>query len=889
MANHRYKSESVDTRIISLTSRGLLGKVQEGDIRNGQYNMFAHYESLNVQSFPQKETDEPLLEAYKFSNMKSDFFELGVNSTFSQSLFAFTDIIGEQEKDMRPGYTRKEINHFWGADSKEPILFVSMLNIANQGSLEVILNKIQRIYPEGRHLAYMTFDYCDIIVFLRGHSFQECSNLIFSIDYGMSNTNNVDSRASLADSITLYAFTDAFQQAGEAKLLSQEEKFGAYFRFGMVDAQKAEEFYRKSYSIRKEDDKTKFHRNWILGRHDMGIFYAEADLNWLYEIDKYLREDEDSWYTNKTLSLMIKDDGNYQGRVSQSDSCPNLQKRLHTALDQFITVYKRGCERFGLEANEVWIRWISETTGQAISLFENNMTADLGLCLVPQFLDYFAYATSLWSSGENFQNDDRRKAEECFSTLFTNITNLIDSMNHSPRQYILTPAFRTVAFAMPPKIMAYYMTVIYFLKQAFQEDEDEAYYGFTMSPQFARELVVRSLAQKNITEYDQFISIGIGEKSLYRLRHTTAALSHEISHFIGNKARCRGIRKKHILLEELHNILIDLAEEVHQELVTYYTDLCENIGYKIPEDMPSKEIDHTIAWNNLEGEAAWLLETLGEDDWRYISSSEWCYHDQVYELLRKLPLQLYAIPRLREHIFQFLWRDLLTSEEGNTPLGEVAGILELQHNGLVNYSEDDDIFLNVTAKVNTYRIFINVLQRYRDKYDVGEFGVSPRPYRICKAFREAHADLQTIQLFEMVWEEYCELLADEKREIPLLEMPRFLAVATERFWQQESKKSDSTFHELWDKLALASQAQNDEINSQLKDLEIDPVLIYHLRCYLKEVSKAVSIHFECCPESVKLLRSMYRTISNQSSTFQVMSNLDRFIANYRQVLKESTD
>ena len=75
---------------------------------------------------------------------------------------ALADLKGGSGKH---GYTKGEIETFWVSNQSEPLFFVSMLNLSATGDLDSVLSEIGDKFPPGRHLAYITFDHCDIIIF----------------------------------------------------------------------------------------------------------------------------------------------------------------------------------------------------------------------------------------------------------------------------------------------------------------------------------------------------------------------------------------------------------------------------------------------------------------------------------------------------------------------------------------------------------------------------------------------------------------------------------------------------------------------------------------------------------------------------------------------------
>lgn len=74
------------------------------------------------------------------------------------------------------------------------------------------------------------------------------------------------------------------------------------------------------------------------------------------------------------------------------------------------------------------------------------------------------------------------------------------------------------------------------------------------------------LALPSVTGGRQFLSISVGEKSLYTLHHTTMALAHEFSHFVDQESRLRTVRKEHLVVCCLQTFLEDMLKRFSARL-----------------------------------------------------------------------------------------------------------------------------------------------------------------------------------------------------------------------------------------------------------------------------------------------------------------------------------
>lgn len=883
-------SDRVDVRIISLYTRDAsMMPIQLEEAP--PYSMFEYYEALKIE---QVKSDSPLLAAYLKSR---EAMHQNQGHAVKQTQFAFTDITtgGASKRGTdRPGFTKEEIDRFW-ADRSDPILFMTLINVENTESYKEVVRRIRRTYPKSKYLIYFTLDYCDIVIFLRGNSFQKCAKLIFDLDYGKTGKHPNSRKGLLVDSITLYAVDKEFD-FGLSLSQTKLERFGAYMRFGVSDAKQMETFCEE---LKKQTTASiKISKNWILGRYDIGVFHPRADLKWLIMAER-LAEKLDSdkgakpWYTIHCLSILIKPsktplDGYFPFDNKVFDEINIVQHSV-----QFEQAYRAACCRIGVPVDEVWLRWLKEAFAQAVSFLRNNMTTDLGICLVPQFLDFFAYEQKLWSE-EEFTYQEFTAEEEGFFTFFTNISILIDSMNHSSRKFIMTPSFHTVAFEMPPKIMAYYIAVTHRLIDIY--NDEKAYYGFAISPKFARELDVSTIVEKESNGGDQFLTIGIGEMSLYRIQHTTAALAHEISHYVGKENRNRDLRKRCVLMAELHNIIINLACDLHNTLVCHSSRISGELGAVLPWEIPN-ENEVNAPWADVDAAAAALLEALGSFDPDYVSKEKQVYKRDLISLLKFLPHRINNNPALTQMLFDSIWRLVVEDSRGITKLGRAMSSLSLWYNGIQldkqpNY-EDNVRLLNTLVRPRVLKAFQTILDEYAYIYKYGDpdDGDYPRRNDICDLFSEAYADLQAVLLFRLDWKKYCDLFyRREDTRVQDQLPPRILAVAAILFPDKQTESSgEDPVSEKFTKIKrlaerVAEITDMDEKNKELYDAEeLDPPVIYYLEQYLGQCAKDVTAYFKN-PEiakKVSALTDIYEAISDKHGVYELATSLMDYIAGYR--------
>lgn len=870
-----------------------------------QYEMLEYFNVMDITSSDGKEL---LLDAYRLS--RGD--ESGLNSS-RQVLLAFADIA---ESSQEASFTRDEITSFWN-DSSEPLLFATLLNLEDTEHLSQVVQRIRDKYAQDKYLIYFTLDYCEAIIFLKCNTFHHCAELVFSLDYGseqkkQDGTPKIAAKpALLANSLTLYSLVNGFDFSNSD--YQPEERFGVYLRIGMSDAEGMLKFFQKLKKQTLEQSKIQLSENWILGRYDVGIYHPEADLRWIILAKQLLKEAsprqesknaQPPWYMSHTFSVLIPPVHSpaLQGRIVSHNSDNNeLNGRMTEEYTRFRAAYRNACHRLDIPPDDVFLRWLHRASAQAVSFWESNVMTDLGICLVSQFLDFFAYAQKLWNT-EVKTNSQREQAEACFSTFFSNISILVDGMNHSSRQFILTPPFRTIAFEMPPKVMAYYTAVTHRLIEVFNDNSPNEHYGFIISPKFARELDVRSLVPVDAAGENEFIAIGVGEEWLYQLQHTTAVLAHEISHFVGKKGRERAFRKTCILKAEIQSILLELAVMLRNAVITHYHHIATRLDVKLPEEFPDNNKSLYISKRALEQEAEELLKILCEHNESYQSEESYIYKRELILLLWKVPYYFYDNILLQSRVFDFLWRTLISDECGTTNIGRSVAWTMFFYSGMsstlperLNYQAILDGF----AKHHIQSMFQTLLRNYADDY---AFPPPDRPSRMRQAsdlFSEAYADLQAILLFNLSWDKYCELFGHLGTTLPTIVRPRLLAMRmilfsedTQRTSQEEDEQEQDEFSKkvreiemLADKLLRLSPDENDKDlhlwYQVLKYANIDPSAFRHLLRYLAQCRRSIEEHFQNCSEKRRSLETIYRDVSDQSSAYKLFNSMMHFIGDYR--------
>lgn len=864
---------------------------------------FCFYDAVKVKQIAY-ENEPVLLAAYE----KSLAGMTGLGKTpfpYQQMLFAFKDV--EEDGDLSSPSSMPRVDAFWQC-TEYPLLFISLINLNNSKDLDNTLARIEEIFNKKRCLTYLTFDHCDVILFFRGDNFREFTDGIFKLNY---ESDLVD------DTITLFTFANEAKFGLEKLEQKTDEKFGVHIRLGVKQYDGSKRFIEKAEALDKSPEGTSPLVSYrLLGRNDMALYHSAASLSWLAKLKELLNSEEDFWYTTYDLAVLVPYDKT-EDFVPKTPVVPEttrigseIQEKMNRFYEEFQKAYCDKCEEIGLAPDDVWLRWLKSASNLAVSFFKSRLSVDLGTCLVPQFFSLLWYGTELFKS-EKLQAEHMDRIREVFIEVFVNISILIESLNHSNRQFVQVPSYNSISFEMPPKLMAYFTALAYRLTQILQ---DRPYlYSITISPKFACELDVSSFAVHSVLSDHEIITISLEERSIYKLQSTTEAMAHEISHFVGDANRCRDLRRECIIKCALAELIDDLVSDVQDKLLSQegLADV-PLIGYE---------------WDTLDNAVETLWNLWSSLDISSKSNSNH-YLREVYNDILNLPKHLDEQPSLRHALFDAL-NGILQSESTGSSDGIVfwrAMARKVSWKvGAPPPNDQEFLDLQKQDKWDYYRAFIAkeiysamrellgqyVAKNQRDAYSAGSSLFRPskrsRAAHIRYMFSETFADLQAILLFNMTWEDYCRLLIDKDLSDAL---PRMLAVAKTlkdagpevwpdtwpEDWPDMQSWENKAFHlppgvKEVDKFLNFEEAivlDPKEDCGELQKLNFSPNLIYYLVKYLKECAKVIrrSLLSAGKQDLMKELLTIHQNLTPGGPIYGLNTALTQFISSFHKRLEQ---
>ena len=560
------------------------------------------------------------------------------------------------------------------------------------------------------------------------------------------------------------------------------------------------------------------------------------------ELIRKTLEAPNHWYTTFELSVLIKipeeappswtavspDIGAENSETKDS----GIKRIMADALNDFLEVYQTSPA--GMPEDPVWTHWLRKTSSLAVSLYENRLAMDFGTCLVPQFLDLFSYAKNLLRS-EVLTPADRDNVWDIFSAFFSSTSILVDSINHSSRQFVQVPSFGSVSFEMPPKLMAYYTAMTHELIEVFRDDGYT--YGVAFYPEFVYTLKVTSYADQDISK-DEWLTISVGEQSLYTLQLTTETLGHEISHFVGGQNRRRDVRE----IRALQTSLAGLAGQLLKRLCRRLSEYC---GLE-------REFPAAAGWSELYDLVEELTEGLRRTCLPVYAEKE-LYSRYLQNHLANLPIDILGVPGLINLLKEWLCGYLLDEQGELMPLLAKRFAQEIGGPGAVPH-EASRLVYRARAKDCVYRLLIEELEDIANcnrDVEVGEESAmydsaasSSSPGWVVYMFREAFADLQMILLFNLNWEDYQALFLQDEGLLSAEDCPpRMLAVARALVsagkWQADSvqtagyAKAGNSFAGIGEAVTLnlcpnSSRDEADAGSKRLQAMDFETDIIFYL-------------------------------------------------------------
>lgn len=654
------------------------------------------------------EESHPFIAGYeKFAECKNDKKKNLVDYS-SQEQMLFLNIGNEKTKDGIC-FEQETVNNFW-KDGTCPYIFLSLIHINHSGKLEKALKKIHDVFQKD-YLSYISFDYCDIVLF--AHHLQICDFLnnikrLFVLKEGEEGV--------IFDTFSMVSFQPPISRDKNcAEYLDKngnQPEFQATINLSIRNYEKFEKWYEELEELLKKNMK-KYH---MFGRHDVSLVKDDANNGWLMRMMEKLHEKDEGekifWTFETYIKIPCKKDE--MAMISNESeflktAYKNVKKNLDDGIEKLENVFSlSGSGRYLLPAYEV--------RDCICSIAKNSFAEEFIYCIYESFLHFVSY---MKNEVEHLQRKGMEwpliemKIADVYDKYFTALNTLVNSTMHSERQFVQATAFNAVFYSVPPKIMAFYNAYSYRIKQILCDDGCKEQYTFLIYPSFCPKISVEQILLHGDSCPDRVLTVKISEESLYDIESVIYQLVHEQAHYVGDQIRCRAVRKEKIMETLLKHIAFKgrLGDEVNQILLPIvYTVIEPEIA--ADKEFESKDHDSFI-----------YVAAMGKSLWQIRKHSSEC----------KEAFSKYYQDKTDEDV-DFFDKDL-----------SYLGIeREKQKAYIVNLPTQ---YIDIK-----YKLFMERMERYDIEEEVEEYESLMNLLK--SIYRESYADLQMILVLAMGAEDY---------------------------------------------------------------------------------------------------------------------------------------
>lgn len=506
----------------------------------------------------------------------------------SQEQILFLNI-GERDKKDGTAFSEETVREFWSdKGGNYPYIFLSMIHICHKGNLVRALKKIKRTFRKN-YLAYVSYDYCDIVLFAHNVKIRDFLNRIRKLFILAEGEEKI-----IFDTFSMVSFWPPHVREQASQKLSEEkvgvntyEKFHVTINVSVRNYEQFKEWYESN--IKNGYPRVKLKLYNIYGRHDVSITNEKADVQWLMWIMQILHDknNQKMFWTFETFIKVI--DANKKGigvynnlsQINKLQPIDELEQSYGKVRERLETDIRKLINNVGnLPDPGKYILPVYEVRDCICSIVKNGFAEEFVCCIYESFLHFISYLDKKIRKMEKGSIEIVREDEEqeepvreskiaqAYDEYFTAINNLVNSTMHSDRQFVQTTTVSAAYCFVPPKIMAFYNAYAYRLKQILKDESEREYnYTFLIYPSFSSSMSVKQISLKDdIPPCDRILTVTANEQTLYDIEAVICQLIHELAHYIGGDAlRLRSIRRQKII----HTLVRWIADECKIDDMAY--------------------------------------------------------------------------------------------------------------------------------------------------------------------------------------------------------------------------------------------------------------------------------------------------------------------------------
>ena len=545
----------IDSRAIRLGKWNVPRNARADCTIGDMYYALGYFDIIGIEKIEENRDtyQHPLEQAYEYSYRLKDDFQ---SDFFVQEIKSFTNI----SEDFKLGFSDKRIKEFWETDSL--VLCFSMLQLYWRNDIDSMLDRIREVFSEKNYLYYFTLDYSGIILLAKDISIKKYMELLFKINY-----DNKKHVKYVKDTFSIYGLKkekllDVFKNFFHKKQNDSKVLFGAdnnenYEIAVNISVQNYSAYlaFKEELGVFEKENGCKSEAFELSGRHDISIVNRCTNIGWLlfvqFLLDKYTQNSVGDFYSYESfIKVSLLDE--------YSDCKCNFNR--YQPLIQRIENSRKVFEKKAIECGYIsYYIPMKEVCASIISILNNGFAEDFVICMFQPFCEFLEY---LESKMEEELKGKSKDFDRCFCSYFDGLNALVNSAMHTDRQFIRATSFSNIFYDVPPKIMAFYIAIIYRTREIMQT-EGEKRYTFFMSPSFSDEVSVKIISyDEEEMPCDRILRVSINERSLYNPKAVIRRMSHEIAHFVGGRLRKRPLRMEKII-NTLVNII--LQQVLHED------------------------------------------------------------------------------------------------------------------------------------------------------------------------------------------------------------------------------------------------------------------------------------------------------------------------------------
>lgn len=659
-----------------------------------------------------------------------------------QFVKVFTNVNNDES-----GYTKKEISDFW-ADEKL-MIFVSMIHIGNN-NLSDIVNSIHENFKDvsNNYLVYFTFDYSDIIIFLKSDRITDYMDRISNLNYNLE-------QKLIEDSYTIYGYSaDVYEKLYKencnkkfdliswGNYFKKEEEFFASINIGIESKNKLNELIKDA---KKDHRSVKIYR--MYGRHDISIVNHKANSKWLLYILMrldYLSSREENNNDENGMILyetFIKTELPSQKNSYNCISYQSEKEKFYNKVKEKLNNEFEGLQSL-LQRNKKFLRYqypVQEIKNSVLSIVKNNFAEEFVLSMFESFVILMQHMKYMI---ENMENG--KKKEYVFNKFVNDYFNalncLVSTVMHNDRQFIQATSFNAIFFDVPPKLVSYYSSLMHQFK-TLMKNKDEKKYAFIFAPNLEPGITLRSLSKEN-PPVDRIIAISITEESMYNFKSVFRRLAHETAHYAGDGFRFRDVRKERLISTFLYLVLYEYKNiVVNDELYSTITEIKDQIK---KEGLIDFKYNYSVSFEE--------MEVILKSSLVYAETKECAekIHDIISENLENyFNYCLTKDEKFRKKLLNDFYNEYLNNISQKGIIGK-------------KYRDSSAFLYKQVAKYNTKRFFETydtmILNDGNDEFD----DIHDVFKTFIDIYIEVFADLQSVIILNLSFQDYLNCFINEE-------------------------------------------------------------------------------------------------------------------------------